>query len=187
MQAKQEQYPSDWAEDTLIHPWERYFARMIDTTLHGWLFFSVFGPIFGEKQNIIFYSFLWCFGAALINAAIMTQGTTFGKWLFGIRVVDSNLYPLPFNILIRRELYVFVKGFALGIPVLNWICTYIEYVTLLHQGQASWDKKLGTKLLYRPSSPRQKTLRIIGFIIFCICVVINLLYVFVAMIASLYW
>ncbi len=183
MQAKQEQYPSDWAEDSVPRTWDRYLARTIDTLINGWLFIFIFYVnIFSEKliPKYILFTSIWYFGAALINVVIMiNNGTTLGKWLFGIRVVDSKLSPVSLDVLIKRELYVFTKGLAFGIPLINLIFIYIEHLRLLYKGQTSWDEKLNTKLLYRTASQTQKTLRIIGFILSVLVVFFNTFFLMV--------
>jgi uncharacterized RDD family membrane protein YckC len=158
---------SDWSEANPPNIWGRYLARMLDTVVIG---FSIGYQIIIYIGNADYklYGYLEMtiglyFLTALINTVVMSvTGTTLGKWVFGIRVLDSNLRSLSFNDLLKRELYVFVNGVGCGVPLINLACMLNWYVKLKNKSQTSWDEDLNIKLLYRANNPVQKILFAIG-------------------------
>jgi hypothetical protein len=132
-----------------LHPWRRFFARMLDVWMFSLIFFFVLGLIVPELfqtsgtnrsgENYA-YSVL-AFGAYAIFEAIClnTFGVTFGKFLYRIHIEIKELNQIPFSIALKRSLAVWFRGLAIGIPILNLITLSVAYRTLLKDGQTSWD------------------------------------------------
>jgi uncharacterized RDD family membrane protein YckC len=96
-------------QDTSPHPWRRYFARILDTLIHGSLGFFVIGlvaVILGPSGSAILKAFddinpiVSAVAPTLLaipfNALLIgLTGGSLGKWLFGVKVLDRNR---PINI-----------------------------------------------------------------------------------------
>jgi uncharacterized RDD family membrane protein YckC len=74
--------------------------------------------------GLMFVGFLWTVGAVLLFSWMEGRsGQSPGKWLFGIRVVNTELYPCGFGSAIIRNLLKFVDGFfhfMVGILVVSF-------------------------------------------------------------------
>ena len=166
-----------------VVPWRRYIARMFDITFNGvilWMligvvayqiipyeadyFFTNLNPIF----DVIATSFLGCLSTGVL---VGFTGTTIGKWIFGIRVLRDDGKTIGITDGIIRDLKVWVKGLAFGIPIFSLVTLYTSYNGLKRHETTSWDSGRYA-LLYRPSGPVQYTLNVIGIIILLVLSVI---------------
>lgn len=80
--------------------------------------------------------------------AITLFGTTPGKALWGIRLArigDSNLGPISS---LQRSFSVVIRGMFLGIPPLTVLSQGWAMVTLINQGDTSWDRSSGSIVEY---------------------------------------
>lgn len=159
-------------------PWSRYFARMLDLTITSFIagFAVVYALIYLSPdlyrafmaqqptvQNFIFLP------VAMILNGIVTGifGTTIGKSVMGLRFTYLNgRLGIPGQI--GRELQVWVKGLALGIPIVS-IFTGVHQYRRLGQGlPASYDE--GVVLVKQDEMPSWR--RAIGMI-FCAAVFVG--------------
>ncbi|MDD3183175.1 MAG: RDD family protein [Alphaproteobacteria bacterium] len=170
-----------WSSGT-FHPWRRYFARMLDTTVNGMMvFFCISIPLWSmapKFANSFFNSFdgpegrvldviLTTFFAMFLSAALIGYtGSSLGKWFFGLKVVDGAGNALGYKQALKRELAVWVKGFGFGIPLVSFFTVLSAYQRLKADNVTLWDKELGTQVLYRDGKPLQWVLNVLGFIIF---------------------
>ncbi|STX37712.1 RDD family protein [Legionella feeleii] len=142
----------------LTHPWRRYFARGVDIFLMGVIGYQLLGCIPIEmcsslfnvlSNNSVLKGAFYVFSSVFLNSIfIAISGSTIGKLLFGIRLLDKNNHNLSFLLALRRELMIYVKGMALGIPILILFPQYFSYKNLMKTGEASWDKKLQCNVIY---------------------------------------
>jgi uncharacterized RDD family membrane protein YckC len=142
-----------------IRPWVRFFARFID---FGWSYlltmgiFVVFGVFFYLLNPKIDFSNIPPFMDILITTMttflvlaliepffISKYGQTPGKWLFKTRVMKSDGSLLTFSQAMDRSLSVYIRGYLLGIPFLNFITLLIESSKLEKEGKTTWDRKGG--------------------------------------------
>ena len=133
---------NDNGYDTKPHPWLRYLARHTDTILFAVflaLFFGDSGLFSGSEEfwGSLVIMFLWIFVEAVFLAMI---GTTPGKWLFNISVVNNNGSKLTFSSALNRSFMVWIKGLGLGIPLVSLFTMYSSYSELQKNGITSWDK-----------------------------------------------
>lgn len=137
-------------------PWSRLLARFVDLTVWMLVFWSA-------AELFIPYSFwLWlgiesslAFGLIIlalwipIEAALLSAfGTTPGKQLWRIRVVNTDGGTLSYLKALKRSVGVFGWGLGLGIPLISLICVYLSYNSLKTWGVTKWDASAGSILLH---------------------------------------
>ena len=143
--------------DTEPHPWMRYFARTIDIVLFSMgagLVSGIMLPLLGRFVNValllILVISMWVFGWIFIESALLaTWGTTPGKWLFGLTLRTARGTKLDFPTALRRTLKVWVRGLALGLPIVSLIALVIAYNRLKEKGETSWDAEGGFQVTRR--------------------------------------
>ncbi len=123
---------NEW-HTTPVHPWRRYFARLLDIVVFGTLAFGIIGIVFyaiapsaaddlfssldgpgGRILDIILTTFVSTFFSAVFIGFI---GTSIGKWVFGIKVTDHTGKTIGFKKAWERELKVWFRGLGIGIPL----------------------------------------------------------------------
>lgn len=166
---------------TQPHPWRRYFARMLDTSVNGMAVFFCFAVVFGAiapKASGEFFSIfdspggkLWdmmltTFAATLLSAALIGfTGSSLGKWLFGVKVTDKQGVPIGYKLAWNRELKVWVRGLALGIPIICLFTLSSAYKHLLKENKTTWDDELGLLVSYKENNAMQMFLNIVGVVV----------------------
>ncbi len=150
----------DFAEFT-PHPWRRYFARGLDHSIYFCI--SLIPTLFLESVLELSFSimitvacldaFLFC---PIINALIIGySGSSIGKAILGIKILDSNYNVIGFKRAFKREWMVLIRGFGLCLPSISWITNAISYYSLYKYGITSWDRDLNLKVLYKPDGMKQ--------------------------------
>jgi uncharacterized RDD family membrane protein YckC len=161
-------------------PWRRYGARMLDTIANGYSgaivlgyvwgsfapysaerFFALFDTPLGRIGDIIFTYVI----AGLVGGFVIgLTGTSLGKAIFGIRVVNPSLQTIGVGNGIKREFVVWGQGMGLGIPIVSLITMLVAYASLRRDGAARWD--LGHNVvLYRPRGTFQTVLNVLGVVL----------------------
>lgn len=110
--------------DPFQHPWRRYFARSLDLGLYGLailavllLGFHVPLEIMASRVVGLLVSWLANLPMLLLEPLMLSRwGTTPGKALLGIRVLDPEGQKLSLLQARRRTMTVFAKGMGYGIP-----------------------------------------------------------------------
>lgn len=157
--------------DTSPHPWRRFFARSIDLNVNavvlilGWTFLmTAIAPdqpafwtrLFVDREYTLPSALLTTAFSFLGNIPFMAyQGTTLGKWIFGIRIVQEDGRPMGLKKALKRELAVFVRAYFLMIPIANLFTLAGAYETLTSEGKTSWDKDYALVAKHRPDSTIQ--------------------------------
>lgn len=111
-------------QDSFWHPWRRYFARTLDLGLYGLFLSAVFSLGFHvpveELTSAPARLLLGWFAnlpMLLLEPFLLSRwGTTPGKALFGIKVLDSEGQKLSLKKARERTMGVFSKGMGYGIP-----------------------------------------------------------------------
>ncbi|MCZ4279875.1 RDD family protein [Kiloniella laminariae] len=172
----------DGWKDLRPHPWRRYFARMLDILINGYIGFTLFGTVFFwvnapaatsffsflslHKGGFLIDGFLTVFFSLFLSALMIgVTGGTIGKWIFGIRVLDRNYKTIGIITAFRRELFLWLNGLALGIPLVMFITQATSYFTLQSAKRTSWDQALDLVPVQRPNDARQICLSIAGVIL----------------------
>ena len=173
--------PAGWLEAPST-PWRRYAARLLDLSFLGAIGFFIIGIIFysvapysasqffeffmhpsGYILDIIFTAFV---GSVLTGAIIGVSGFSLGKILFGIVVTDINGGKLGLMAGVRRDVAIYVRGLALGIPFVSLFTLYASFKRLTATNSTSWDEDNQYKVWHRPSGTPQYILNVIGVIVF---------------------
>ena len=135
---------------TQFFPWARLWARSLDFVISTFLIGVLFGLILpeGSLASPADEMKLSLLGIAL-NVLIVEPylisvfGTTPGKRLYGICVLNSDGKPLSFRDSVNRSLLVFVRGEWFCIPVLIAIGRLRAYSRYKQFGVTFWDELLG--------------------------------------------
>jgi uncharacterized RDD family membrane protein YckC len=173
-------FAGDYYDDD-AHPWRRYFARMLDTTVGAGVVFFLIGLILGaldqnaadafttalEKPELrIVQTILTCAIAIPVNALLIgLTGSSLGKWIFGIKVLRDDGQVLGFAAALRREVYIFIRGLGLAIPIVTLITLINAFRRLKDEGETSWDSEMYLKVLQRPDTPGQMIANLFGVIL----------------------
>lgn len=136
--------------------------------------------------DLMFYSGIWWLGmwaagqdigAALINPWIMffhyvpwfvlesvllhRFGTTPGKWLLGLKVVNLDDSRLDLSAATRRSMRVLFTGIGFGFNYLAFFCQILSLVVTKRIGTTLWDHTGGHKVIAAPL----KHIRVLFFVI----------------------
>ena len=168
-----------------IAPWRRYFARMFDITIIGFISFFLILLVIGifatsqfeilfdliENQSDLFINIfggivIVLFSLPITGLLIGLTGYSPGKWLFGVRVVSRNGKPIGVITALKRELNMWIVGLGLGIFVVTFITQFVAYQRLTKKKATEWDEKVGTVVLHRPSGESQNWLMALSFAIY---------------------
>jgi uncharacterized RDD family membrane protein YckC len=150
---------SDGETVSQIRPWVRFFARFIDV---GWSYLVALGvfivlgmfiALIAPNTNIsdipaivdiLITTMMTFLILALIEPFfIANYGQTPGKWLFKTRVTKGDGSLLTFSEAWNRSFSVYIRGYLLGLPFVNWITLFIESSKLEKEGKTTWDQKGG--------------------------------------------
>lgn len=128
---------------TSVQPWTRYFARSLDLSLAQTVYFA-----FGGQSAILFeVSVMAKFAVPFLASWVLAEtvlltywGTTPGKWLLGIEISTERGERLHWKQALRRSVEVWIRGMALGIPLLTPLAQIHAYSLLTQQGVTPWDR-----------------------------------------------
>lgn len=143
-----------WA-DTGPHPWRRYLARAFDNVVVGSILWFLIGTLAYvlsvEAGNWLiaalssFYVILLGGAVRLVSmiplqaAMISLTGTTPGKWLCGVRVLNKNGSRLSHNAALIRETKVWLVGYGAGLPFISLFALIQAFNAVQDNGVADWD------------------------------------------------
>lgn len=140
--------------EVVVRPWARYLARTIDLWLVCWvvlivtILLNVYGILeFGKYQFIIS---VFVIRLVLESILISDFGTTPGKWILGISVLKFNNTNLSFWEALKRNIYVYVAGEGLSVPVISVFVLLNSYSYLKNYKFTYWDGLLQTKVVHKP-------------------------------------
>lgn len=173
-----------------FRPWPRLWAKVIDIGVYriivGSLILFMIKQFWGISFSIDIYSisitswkeyliknllieYLLLFTYPSLEALMLYKwGTSFGKWLFGIKTVDENGNNLSYGTALKREYNVLFQGLGLAIPILNVILAYISAKKLKNDGNTSWDAKFNALTCYQEDNAIKKiTAYILLIPLFC--------------------
>lgn len=154
----------DWRTEP-VHPWRRYFARIIDYYSVGLICYMLLSVVlYATSSNLEATTKLVenRFFAAIANVVVCLPvlavligltGTTPGKLIAGVRVLDRDGKVLGIGRGFVREFNVALRGMGLSIPLVVLICNVGAYNALQADKASSWDRELGSVVWYRPSTP----------------------------------
>jgi uncharacterized RDD family membrane protein YckC len=147
----------DWKEiekDTYPNgrPIVRYLARFFDLSLFSFIlitFVSIFSPAFVLHSSALLIFIVSLILYILVESVILSIfGNTLGKSLLNARVKSVNGEPINFFTALKRSIFVNAAGMGFGVPIINFICFLFSYFDLKKHGFSTWDKQIGTVVLY---------------------------------------
>ncbi len=148
------------------YAWALFFARYTDRQFFRFILAFLINLFTHSKIHFlnpidfVITLFIWLF----VEAALLASwGTTPGKWLFGIKVRDQKGNLLLFNKALQRSFLVWLKGMALGLPIIKLITNVIAYGKLMKLGKTTWDESCQTNILHQKLGLLRITL--IGFLV----------------------
>lgn len=160
----------------LSRRWPRFFARIFDTWWEILLVSFVLGAVFG-RYSAAFVEWInspgsghlfgiICLPLVLFFDAIVYRliGNTPGKALLGLRVEAMDGRRLTFWEYVKRNLSIWVSGFALGIPLLNLITMAKQHSRLGEGRQTSYDEPTGFRVYANPIGFVRKAFFVAAFI-----------------------
>ena len=145
-----------------IHMVRRFFARMHDITLYISLLFIVFQ---GRTLDMMLGESIWpflAFGAGyVILDGLMTHlwGSSPGKWLLGVRVIDRDGQGLGLNQALIRSARVWILGF--GMWAMWPLALIFSWFLARRFGYFLWDLPHRYRVLVKPFHG----LRVVGYIV----------------------
>ena len=136
--------------------WRRFFARQIDHTL-AIAITAVVATSFGWTDMWMIYlpdSLLFVLAPALLwivpEAVLLSLwGTTPGRLVLGLKVLDVNGTPPAFGSALKRSVLVWAGGFGFGLPILailpvaQWMYAFRHFQ---RSGDTLWDRSAGTSV-----------------------------------------
>ncbi|MBR5474693.1 MAG: MerR family transcriptional regulator [Lachnospiraceae bacterium] len=136
-----------------VKPWHRYFARLLDLNVYGFLFLCVrtfflkWYPTAGVTTMDSYALFLTgdillaTVAVLLIEPVLLSRfKTTLGKWLFGIRVQREDGKCMTYREALERTWLVWRKGMGLGIPLYSLARMWESRQFYEENGYVEWDK-----------------------------------------------
>ncbi|KXL52904.1 RDD family protein [Anaerotignum neopropionicum] len=133
-------------QNQVYRPWRRYFARMTDVGIYNFIWDFFLGFIL--HVNLSHEGYLWQIIGAVITVALMLFieplllnrfGTTFGKWVFGLRVEKAHGAHLTYAEGLKRTWVVVGKGTGYWIPIYNLVRLYKSYKVCKAEETQPWD------------------------------------------------
>lgn len=161
----------------LAGAWRRYWARTFDllfeflifNALYVWgsLYISEAVYEFIDKVPDILFSLGVLIIAFVIDSIIfMIFGGTLGKYLFGMKIIDSGHKKIRPLLYWERNFWVYVSGYGLGLYVLNLSTVAWQYVRLSKGKRASYDETLNLQVVINKKSLLKTSLGILLFLFF---------------------
>ena len=136
-------------------PWSRWAARVFDMTSIGLLVYAVLYKVgayfnFNEGLDGLNEKLL---PIAVLPILLLVEvvfyelfGTTFGKWLFSLRVCDGSGRAVSTKMYFKRLLRLWVSGLGLYVPIVSLIAPVIQYRRLASLGRTTYDESLGLRV-----------------------------------------
>jgi RDD family/GYF domain 2 len=119
--------------------WARWFDLMIYLAAWWLLMYVVGGNIKAMILNQWVHLSLFIPWFAIEAALLHWFGTTPGKWLLGIRVMNEDGSALTLKSAILRSLIVWIAGLGFGWGFLTALCHVMSWFTARNIGKPVWD------------------------------------------------
>lgn len=141
----------------------RGFARIFDFWLESYVVGVIAVVLFGRNPDFANWisqpgsgiSFgILCVPLALLLDAGLYQlfGNSPGKAMLGIKVASLTGRPLSFGQYVTRNFSLWLRGFALGMPVIFLFALWRQELRMRSGLQTSYDEKLSTRVWAQPIS-----------------------------------
>lgn len=131
-------------EDIRVIPWARYFARMFDLIFICFIFVLPLNFL-GIKVNFTIFEFLVLmpFNSIFFEPFCYSLlGTTPGKFLYSIKVLNKNGSKLSLKKALKRSLQVWIRGNGFNITLIVAITNFVSYRYYQKNKETPWDRNL---------------------------------------------
>lgn len=135
-------------------PWRRFFARMLDESVYGtlWSCFLLFVFQIRTTNAGIGWAFVNLIAILLLTLVLEPLqlslfGTTLGKWILGLRVVDNYDGKLSFSYAYDRTKDVLFYGQGIRIPIVTLFIMWHQYVKCTDGKELEWE--YGSRIVLR--------------------------------------
>ena len=145
----------------LARPWPRFWARSLDVVIYIMVLAVLLGIMFPEVAYMEFFTtrvgdavltILILPLAMIVDAVILASfGTSIGKKIAGLSIVPDEGSDRSLDRMLRRNLECYVRGMALGIPLLNLFAYYKSYEKVEADDTTHWDDRSRTKVMSVPN------------------------------------
>lgn len=122
-----------------VNPWLRFCARTFDYCLLAFIFVYLLSNTITKNKLpfTILMMFIWIFVETIL---LSTWGTTLGKWLFNIHVLNNEGRKPSFSQALKRSILVWFRGMGCCLPFIVLITHIVSYRLLKKNGVTSWDQ-----------------------------------------------
>ncbi|MDD3395048.1 MAG: RDD family protein [Anaerotignum sp.] len=131
----------------VFRPWRRYFARGIDASIYCLLWEAFLGYVCHvnlsdegfllEVVGIVMTTVMMI----LIEPLLLNRfGTTFGKWIFGLRIEKADESPISYAEGLKRTWVIVGKGYGYYIPIYSLVRLYKSYKLCKTKEMQPWDE-----------------------------------------------
>ena len=163
-----------------VRPWVRYFARLLDILIFSAI--VVFPVLYFliKSENLIIAQdfiteviinviamFIFCFYQAGVTRIF---GSTPGKALMKINLLNAHGGPLTYKELLKREFGIYTSAMALGIPLLSLFSLLWAMKKLATTGKTFWDEEGGFIVRHQVIG----TVRIIAYIVILLTIIVGM-------------
>lgn len=169
----------DGEETGKLHPWARYWAKMLDVGLFSLLAgipVAIVG-LQGVPGDVLGWVLFVLFFPLAEGASIAATTGTPGKALFNIRVTDAAGEKLDLRTAVRRSYLGAAIGLGLAIPFVSFAAMIFGYIDYKKSGATYWDRSVSS--VYR-AAPTGKS-----WIVLCIIGLVTFIFLFLIAAASL--
>src|SRR5699024_8536678 len=145
------------------YPWRRFFARVLDLAWMEVLWVVLqyhvlhwYWPdhgLMGVADSLVTTWSGWCLLMAVEPILLCTWGYTPGKWLLRLKVRQEDGSKLDWERAFVRTAWIFLRGFALGVPLLNLLCLGTCYDRCQKERVMPWDQ--GLRYTARPAGKKR--------------------------------
>lgn len=156
----------------VFRPWRRYFARGLDIYIYQLILDAILGFVF--HVNLSNEGWLVRIVGTLVTVVMMLLieplllnrfGTTFGKWVFGLRVEKADGSLLSYIDGLRRTWGMIGKGQGYEIPIYNLVRLYKSYKLCKAKEVQPWDEGISYTI------KDTKWYRVVAFILLNVIIV----------------
>jgi uncharacterized RDD family membrane protein YckC len=138
-------------DSSKINPWIRFLARWVDYSLLNFFLYFLFFFLFPNtnwKRVELFIPIEFLLWVPVEAFFLSRWGMTPGKWLLKTKIrMENGKYP-SYEKALHRSFSVWVRGIAMGIPILNFIAMLFAYSKLKTKGKTSWDTEGKLQILH---------------------------------------
>ena len=147
-------------------PWLRFWARVCDMWLLGLVITVVLAVVGFDLVPRFLLNTLSLLLMTVVEALCLScWGTTPGKYLFNISVLDRAGRRLSFGDAYGRAFAVFLKGMGMGLFIIPLITQIVGYVRLSNRGITSWDEDGGFRVAHGPVGAGRATAAVLTMLL----------------------